>query len=91
MGHLISDEDYREEMENCCAHAIIPDYNLKDFYGHEALCDDLQEIHDQMGIRDWEGAWKNLAESYDLVYSADVLGRLPNNNNVQLQESNLGS
>lgn len=69
VGALISDEDYREDMEGYAVNDIMyiyPDILPDDSFD---LLVDLQNTHDVGDVLNWEKSFNCLAQKYNLVYT----------------------
>jgi len=70
VGALIPDEMYQESFEGIGIGALINDFaDLNNLFKKVdlKLLEDLQHVHDNCGVTDWEKEWKELSEVYGLT------------------------
>lgn len=64
-GHILPDELYNPEMENKNIYGI---FEFDDLVADRRFLYNLQLIHDNYDVKDWEYNWKDLAQRYKLQY-----------------------
>ena len=65
-GCLISDSEYRQEMEGQSWSDLISDGWVPDT--HESLICELQDIHDAYSVHKWKEELKETSEHYNLIF-----------------------
>ncbi len=68
-GVVITDEEYRPEMEGKNISAVISMFVLDHLKSHEVLLKDLQDVHDNYVVSVWEERFRGLANKYSLTYT----------------------
>jgi hypothetical protein len=78
VGCLIPDESYSERMENKMLYFLIsrngvewnfPTELVEEFKTHQGLLSELQSIHDDLEVDEWETHFQELAEKRNLQYT----------------------
>ena len=69
VGCFISDEEYKLSMEGLSSDALLDKVNLNISRNREKLLSDLQVLHDNELVEDWESSLKHLAIRYSLKFS----------------------
>lgn len=72
-GVMISDEAYVPAMEGMNIAAVISLYNIDDLRPHEHLLLDLQRVHDNSVVSDWETGFEGVANRHALTYTPHTL------------------
>lgn len=69
VGFLIPDSDYYKRMEgNSTIGDFVRDVLLK--YGHNPkLCAQMQDIHDEADVKQWEREFRSVAKEFNLTYT----------------------
>jgi hypothetical protein len=66
IGALISDSEYNTQLEGRAASVLAAFYGM--FKGLDPyLLDDVQNIHDNYSVTEWESRLKGIAEDYELT------------------------
>lgn len=68
-GILISDEQYRPEMEGTNIGGVIDEFHLDHLSSHRGLIARLQQTHDFHPPVEWEEYFQNTAKDYNLTYT----------------------
>ena len=70
VGHLVPDELYGEWMEQLGWARVVERSPAIAALGlpNDLVCD-LQDIHDDEAVSDWEVLWQELADKYHLTYT----------------------
>ena len=77
IGCLITNEDYRPDMEGDLEHLILnysddsKSISILNLYNEELLFN-LQTIHDTIPVKRWADELKNLAKEYELDYNGKL-------------------
>lgn len=69
VGALISDDDYSADMESWPANWSNVADVIRDTHDI-GLCCDLQTVHDDIAVSEWESALRECASTHELVYRA---------------------
>ena|ERR1700722_451566 len=73
IGALFEDREYKPAMEGMLVSGLVSSHSLlperqAEFDRHRYMLGNLQRIHDQIPVSDWEKQWKMLASDYNLQY-----------------------
>lgn len=68
-GCLISDKDYNSECEDNAIPFVIKLLNLKDLEPHADFITELQSVHDNSNVEEWEDQLEFTAKRWHLIYT----------------------
>ncbi len=69
VGCFISDEEYKLSMEGLPSDTLLNRDNINISFDRRNLLSDLQTLHDNEYVEDWESSLKHLAISFSLKFS----------------------
>lgn len=75
VGCLIPDDDYSSDIEGkSIVHLIdgvyfLPSYLRREFAANNQLLIELQDLHDQVPVINWENEFQNIAERFELKFT----------------------